>query len=334
MTLGVFVTSTVAWFDISNNLIVNNLSLSFSDDPGIKIAFSKDGQLYSDANQEVLKNEAGVNTSASLSVLTSAFQSEWLNDKTIFDDTMPILRSGPDLGNKIASSGFIQLPLYFVSSQDGYIYLDKTTTFSANDEANEKSARHYNVSQESLDKIEGCSRVSFYSEDYGFKIYEPNAKTPSKTLLGGRLDLNPFDGYFDYNSNSKREELFGEYNRDEATLFYGLATTEDSTFEGNNDCFHAATKAGIAPLDIETSIAKGDLKIAQETTHVLSELTAPEDGQSVGMPITYCYAWEPKKVIVTIYVEGWDFDTVTAIAQASFDFKLVFTAVYMPKIDK
>jgi hypothetical protein len=52
------------------------------------------------------------------------------------------------------------------------------------------------------------------------------------------------------------------------------------------------------------------------------------------MPITYCYAGEPKEIILTIYVEGWDFDTVTAIVQASFNLNLVFTAAYMPKISK
>jgi hypothetical protein len=334
MTLGVFVTSTVAWFDISNNLIVNNLNLSFSDDPGIKIAFSEDGQQYSDANPDVLKKEAGFDSNEPLSALTSAYQSEWLNDKTVFEGTRPVLRSSPILGDEVATKGFIQLSLYFVSSQDGYVYLDKSTTFLANRETNGKAAKRLNVSSDSLNKIEGCSRVSFYSEDYGFKIFEPNATKSSGTYFGGRLDLNPFDGYFDYNSSTKREEMFGEYNKDEATLYYGLAISDDTKFEGDSDCFHASTKAGVKPLDIGTSVSKGGLKIAQETTHVLSELIPPEDGQSVGMPITYCYAWKPKNVIVTIYVEGWDFDTVTAIADSSFDFKLVFNAVYMPKIDK
>jgi hypothetical protein len=53
----------------------------------------------------------------------------------------------------------------------------------------------------------------------GYKIYEPNAEVGSTTLLGGRLDITPRDGYFDYGSD-KKELLYGEYNSD-ATLYYG-----------------------------------------------------------------------------------------------------------------
>jgi hypothetical protein len=333
MTLCVFVTSTVAWFDISNNLIVNNLSLSFSDDKGIKVAFSDGGEEYSVADATVLEKETSYRSSDALYPVTSAFQSEWLNNQTVFADTTPILRAGPQDGNAKAEKGFIQLPLYFVTPQDGYIYLDASTSFLADQAENEKTARKLKLNLADLNKIQGCIRVSFYSDDFGFKIFEPNVSTSSQTLLGGRLDINPFDGYFDYSEKMKREMLFGDYNKDDdPTLFYGLATTEDTKPDGEVDCFHSGTKAGIAPLDIETSIKSGGLVITKEKTYPLSEMLAPSDGMPSGNPVTYCVAGEPHKVIVTIYAEGWDFDTVASIVSSSVSMNLSFTAMYAPKI--
>jgi hypothetical protein len=335
MTLGVFVTSTVAWFDISNNLIVNNLSLSFSDDKGIKVAFSDGGEEYSIADATILEKETNYHSSDALYPVTSAFQSKWLNEKTSFAGTTPILRVGPQDGEGVADKGFIQLPLYFVTPQDGYIYLDASTSFLADQAENEKTARRLKLNLADLNKIQGCIRVSFYSDDFGFKIFEPNVAVSSNTLLGGRLDINPFDGYFDYNEKTKREILFGDYNKDaDPTLFYGLASADDTKPEGEVDCFHSGTKAGIAPLDIESSTESGGLLITQEKTYPLSDMLAPSDGMPGGNPVTYCVAGEPHKVIVTIYVEGWDFDTVASIVSSSVSMNLSFTAMYAPKISK
>jgi len=334
MTLGVFVTSTVAWFDISNNLIVNNLELGFSDDKGVQVSFSADGKKYSLADPTVLEKEVGYESSKPLIPVTSAYQSDWLNDKAVFGETMPVLHLGPVDGNSVTKSGYLQFPVYFTSAQDGYIYLDSATILKANDEENAKSAKKFHLSESDLKNIEKCARVSFYSQDFGFQIFEPNVNTPSKTLFGGRLDINPFDGFYDYNASAKREIMYGEYNSDSAILYYGLASTENTGYDGTLTCFNSGTKAGISPLDLEKSIQDGGLKIVQENAHSLSEMVPPEDGQSVGLPITYCYAGEPKEIILTIYVEGWDFDTVAAVIQSSFNFDLVFNAVYMPKISK
>lgn len=334
MTLGVFVTSTVAWFDISNNLIVNNLELGFSDkDKGVQVSFSAHGTKYSTAAKDILENETPYREKYPLVPVTSAYQSQWLNDSTVFDDTVPVLHVSPT-DNDVTTVGFIQFPVYFTTAQDGYIYLDSKTSLKANTEENAKSASKNKISQSVLDKIERCSRVSFYSDDCGFKIYEPNVLQSSNTAFAGRLDLNPFDTYYDYNS-SKEEILYGEYNKeDNPEIYHGLALSEDVPLVGDSDCFNAGTKAGVAPLDLETSISKGGLKIAHEKTYPLSEMTPPEDGQSLGNPITYCYMGEPKKVIMTVYVEGWDLDAVGAVVQASFNLNLVFTAAYMPKISK
>jgi len=337
LTLGVFITSTVAWFDISNNLIVNSLTMTFGKDPDtVKIGFSEDGTFYSDVDSAILEREAGFAPNHAFHPVTSGFQSEWLSPSTPFEGTLPVLHTDPVEGNAVATSGFLQLPLYFETSEDAYIYLDTGTSFSANTDENLKAAKKLHLQPADLNQIAFCSRVSFYSQDYGFKIFEPNVTASSKTALGGRLDLKPFDGYFDYDKSTSSEVLFGDYNQSESpTLYYGSAPTEDTTYEGTNTCFNAATRAGIRPLDVATSESLGGLKITRETTYTLAELMAPEGGGrlGVGRPLAYCYAGVPKKVILTVYVEGWDLDTVQAVSASSFNMNIVFTALMMPKVD-
>lgn len=337
LTVGVFVTSTIAWFDISNNLIVNNMTMTFGKDhDNVKIGFSEDGDFYSDVDSTILEREVGFKHDQAFFPLTSGFQNEWLTSSTPFEGTLPVLHTDPVEGNIVATKGFLQFPLYFKTSEDGYIYLDGATSFSANTDENLKAAKKLHLQPSDLNEIAFCSRASFYSEDYGFKIFEPNVSASSKTALGGRLDLQPFDGYFDYEKATDSEIMYGDYNRnDNPTLFYGVASTEDSLYEGANTCFNAATKAGIRPLDLAASANQGGLKIAQEMTFTLAELGAPAGGGrlGVGRPLAYCYAGQPKKVILTVYVEGWDLDTVQAVSAASFNMNIVFTALMMPKVD-
>jgi hypothetical protein len=331
MTLGVFVTSTVAWFDISNNLIVNELLIGMDDDKGIQIGLSKDGTFYKSLDSTILK-EAGFDSGAGLHTVTSGFQKDWLNDSTDYKTAKPELHRGP-VSQEVADSGFFQFELYALLPNDGYLYLDPSTTLVANEAENEKTARRYNMSTTYLNKAARCARVSFFSEDCGFTIYEPNETTPSKTALAGRLDFNPSDTYYDYNAGTRSEILYGDYQiDDDIGLSYGLALSDDTEQEGDWSCFNARTKAGIRPIDVETSVAKGGLTITHEDAKVLSDLVPPEDGQSLGNPIAYCPMGEPTRFIVTYYVEGWDLDCVQGVALASLDLKLVFTAVLRPKI--
>jgi len=337
LTLGVFVTSTVAWFDISNNLIVNNLTMAFGKDlEGIKIGFSEDGAFYTDVDSDILQREIGFEPSRAFFPVTSGFQSEWLTPSTTFEGTLPVLHTDPIEGNLVAHSGFLQFPLFFETSEDGYIYLDAGTSFTANTDENLKAAKKLHLQPLDLNQIAYCSRVSFFSEEYGFKIFEPNVPVSSHTALGGRLDLSPFDGYYDFDAETESEVIYGDYNRsDNPTLYYGPAATADTEYEGTNTCFNAATKEGIRPLDVTTSESLGGLKIATETTYTLAEMMAPEGGGrlGVGRPLVYCYAGQPKKVLLTIYVEGWDYDTVQAVSASSFNMNIVFTALMMPKVD-
>lgn len=338
LTLGVFVTSTVAWFDISNNLVVNTMSLSLGDPDSVQVAFSEDGEYYSELTSDLLEANTAYKKSDAIQPVTSSYQSEWLNSETNFADAVPLFKRGPD-SDRQADYGYIQLDLYLKTQYNGYVYLDDTSYVKANMTANAKTAKNENLSEADLNNVPDCMRISFYTEEYGFKIYEPNVSEPSQTRFGGRIDYAPETGYFDYYQDPSNKEyyetFFGEYNKaDNPTLYYGPVSDSDSLVTGTVTGFNASTKAGVHPLDVAKSESDGGLKIATEKTYVMSELVAPATGKGVGLPLLYCYADEPKRIVISIYCEGWDLDAVKAVSKASFDMSVVLTAtIDQPKMD-
>jgi hypothetical protein len=324
LTLSAFVTTTLAWFDISDNLIVNNLSIGFDDNDYFKIGLKKEDSIdyFQDLDSSTLESYSSYRHDDPLGTVTSAFQEEWLSNIQNPESVEPLFLAGPT-SKALAQTGFYQFDFYFLSSHDAYIYLDGTTALSASKDENNKTAAKKGLNSEELNHIEHCARVSFYNAEMGYKIYEPNAEVGSTTLLGGRLDIAPRDGYFDYGADQK-ELLYGDYNQD-ATLYYGDAGAVKQ-LTGNESCFNALTANGVSALDFDKSEKEGGLQIKKEETYPLSDLTHDPSASALGHPLAYAPMGVPIRVVVSVYVEGWDLDTIESVAAASFDLNLVFSA--------
>jgi hypothetical protein len=325
LTLSAFVTTTLTWFDISDNLIVNNMSFHFDDDDTFKIGLKKSDTIdyFQKLDSATLASYVPTYSQETpLATVTSAFQEDWLS--SIQDPTTaePLFLAGPT-SRALAEGGFYQFDFYFLSSHDAYIYLDQATSLNAAKSENLKIAERKNLNAEKLNRIEHCARISFYNAEMGYKIYEPNAETASTTLLGGRLDIAPRDGYFDYGSD-KKELIYGDYNQD-ATLYYGDAAAV-SSIEGEDSCFNALTSEGVQALDIDKSEKEGGLQIKREETYLLSDLIHDPDSNELGHPLAYAPMGVPTKVVVSVYIEGWDLDTIESVASASFNLSINFSA--------
>jgi hypothetical protein len=85
LTLSAFVSTTLAWFDISDNLIVNNLSMSFDKDDYFKIGLKKDETIdyFQDLDSGTLESYSSYRHEDPLGTVTSAFQNEWLDNVLI-----------------------------------------------------------------------------------------------------------------------------------------------------------------------------------------------------------------------------------------------------------
>jgi hypothetical protein len=169
-----------------------------------------------------------------------------------------------------------------------------------------------------LNKVEEAIRVSFYCEE-GYYIYEPNVTTSSKTKLGGLLDVNVYDNYIDYNS-SNEEVLYGDYNED-ATLFYEDAVDHDvihHEYDHAKPGVGGKTKAGIKHLDLERSVNEGNLRIKEEETYALSDLLYQNQY------LAYIAPNEVKRIVLTIYLEGWDKECSNDLINSAFNASISF----------
>ena len=314
LTLSAFVTSTIAWFSVSDFLAVGNIKVGVTNHD-LRIGKRNNlGGIEYELDDIITNDEHFF-----LSPVSSMFQDNSRYAQNAFptlSSEYPSARGYRETGN--ATSGFFQQEIFLTSDVGTYVYLDESTSVTANRSLNEIAAVQTGLDVNSLNKVEEAIRVSFYSED-GYYIYEPNVTTPSKTKLGGLLDVSFYDGYIDYNS-SFEEVLYGEYNED-ATLFYDDAVDHDvihHEYDNAKPGVGGMTKAGIKHLDLDKSVREGNLTIKEEETYTLSELL--HQRQHLG----YVGPNEVKRFVITIYLEGWDKECSNDLINSAFSVNISF----------
>ena len=348
LTLGASVTSTYAWFALSQAGKVSFMDFAIKESHSLEIGLKdRDGEIhyYDTLNDAILEEYfPAYKAGTPLSDLSSMYQDLWLNDNTNYETDFPILRQAYMKGGDYhasypAQQGFYQFEFYFKGDTDMYLFLDRDETYTkALHEKNQEYADAYNekaddskkIDAKDLDNVVNATRVSFFSKD-GFSIYEPNALSSSHTTFGGILDATTKDGYYDYDENN-REIVYGEYDAN-TTLVYDSPVEEDSSLKGKATCFNAIHKAGIERFNLEKSKENG-LSFKQEKTYTLEQLSiSKEDGQfdkESMRPIALLKREEPTRVVVTIYLEGWDYDVTEAIGNGSFTLGLSFRGLAAP----
>lgn len=346
LTLAASVTSTYAWFAVTEAGSVSFAKLSIGEDHSLQIGLKEsDGNItyYDTIDDKILKNHFSNYVPGSpLSDTSSMYQDLWLNEDTDYETALPILRNaystnGDHHKSEVATSGFYQFEFYFKADSDMYLFLDYTDTYcNPLHEVNQKLADSSNgsISVTDLDNVVNATRVSFFSKD-GFTIFEPNQLSSSKTVFGGILDATIKDGYYDYDTSSKKEIVYGEYD-DDAELVYDSAYDTDSTLVGRATCFNAIHKAGVERFNYEESVAKG-LSFKEEKTYTLNQLAIKQsqgqyDKESM-RPLAKLKENTPTRVVVTIYLEGWDLDVTEAIGNGSFTLALGFRGLAAPLED-
>ena len=314
LTLSAFVTSTIAWFSVSDFLTVGNIHVEATNHD-IRIGERNELGMIEFASGDSISNDGEFY----LTPVSSMFQdnSVYLNDRfPTLSSEYPSARGYRQTGE--ATSGFYQQEIFLTSDVGTYVYLDSTTSVKANTSRNEVTAVQTGTSVEALNSVEDAIRVSFYSED-GYVIYEPNVEKGSKTKLGGLLDVSFYDGYIDYNS-SFEEVLYGEYNED-ANLIYDDAVDHDvehHEYESAKPGVGGKTKAGIRHLNLDKSVSEGNLHIKEEETYALSELLHTKKW------VTYIAPNEIKRLVITIYLEGWDKECSNDLINAAFNAHIAF----------
>ena len=157
-------------------------------------------------------------------------------------------------------------------------------------------------------------------EEYSYTIIDPYYE--EETVLGGLLD-NSYDQYYDsYLKNNTvnefYERVYGDYS---GTIVYDEPSAQDSNYkypDKMSSAFNARHKANVKRFNQEKSEENG-FEFKKEGALNL------EDFKNSNPPFHFpIYKDTPKEVVVSVYIEGWDKDSVNYTMGTGFYSDLTF----------
>lgn len=325
---------TSAWYSLFEVATVGDLNLQIGNNfGGLELHLLNNGQdYYHEDGSGFTKEELGIEGKV-LGEVSGMFEEDWYNESTINNkDLLPLFhsrykpgssRTNPGIANRDEEGSFyVQNEFYFYADQSNVeLFLDVSSSITANVEANKATAERKGYDADramALNDVVHAVRVSILTDE-GYIIIDPGESGP--TYYGGILDLNK-DGYYDFNED-QREILYGQYSGE---VKY-LPGEEEPTIplDDNRNTFVANHKQGIEKVDLNSPslLIKQEEKIKIDTLRYDFE----NDPLKPVPPICHVKAGERKRMIISIYVEGWDLHMTDDIASASFDVNIAFNGL-------
>jgi len=241
---------------------------------------------------------------------------------------------------KEVDTGYFSQDLYLFSDDDVYVTIDPNTSYiKPNEEYNKRYAaelyKQFQASNlkadlplkelseedifERLNEIVKAMRFSILIlsdvDAYDYIIIDPYKD--GDTLLGGVLD-NDSDQYYDYyhdTSNISYERIYGDMN-DRDLIVYDEASETDSELKFNDqeaNAFNAKHKAGVRAFNYEASKENG-FEFLEEGAYSLEEFK-----NRVNSPLNIpVYKNKANRINVSIYIEGYDLNSVNYTMGATF----------------
>ena len=337
------VSMSVAWFATSRTLYVNSINITIDTDRDLKISTEKEvGYVeHIDQTQDDVK---GV-----FMPLTTAHSSTWTSqklDSPIFYDESGSSETENFIGYTASESGYYSRKFYLLADDDLWIIIDPSKTFvnisEEDDKHNEEHAKylhkyyqtsndeHYErykqYSEEELKELlNGVVKAMRFSilikdvDEYSYTIIDPYFE--KETLMGGLLD-NSVDGYYDNyikeSTDERYERVYGEYSGE---IVYDEPLAQDSDFSDPNEpatAFNARHQKGVKLANIQKSIDEKGFEFKKEGAINLKDF---ETSVPFHFPV---YMDKPKEVVISLYIEGWDLDSVNYTMGAAFSAGLGF----------
>lgn len=249
-----------------------------------------------------------------------------------------------------ASDGFFSQEVYLWSDMDLDVTISKEATyFSSNREKNKQVISYIRSTYpeykektddeilDILDKIKYSLRLSILVpriDGYKYYIYNPNKQVDKdgnhiETYFVGNLDADT-DGFFDYDIYNGNEVLYGEYGS-LGNVVYDDPIHEDIPAKGIVTCFNSGHKQYTRSFNLEKSIKKGfnavkENSISSSTVEddLIIHLTGSDDPTTSGESEEGKTIPKENKIVVSIYIEGWDKENTNIVRFANFDANIEF----------
>ncbi len=325
---------SLAWYAASTRLRIESVLITIDCNRQLAISTNPDSGYKAHLSKDDL-DEVGV-----FIPVTSAHRGDWLEQKSdnviFYDDTnFSPLEDTPITIE--AERGFLSQKLYLKADDDVYVSINPEATYiHPNPDYNKIYAEKlYETYQSGVDeslkqltkedienrlnRLVNAMRYSILvtdTEDYNFCIIDPNKE--GVTSFGGLLD-NDVDQYFDYfkktSDNLLYERVYGDY---EGEVVYEDALPEDSSFVDEDEdpsAFNARHKAGVKRYSREAS----------SVVYKTEESLTTEDFNQLDKPFIFpVYRDKPQEIVLSIYIEGWDLDSINYTMGANFISNLAF----------
>ena len=334
------ISMSIAWYASATRLFVESIVISIDADRELLLATAPDGEYKEHLDQNDV-HRVGI-----FKPLSTSHNDAWVTQKSdtpIFYDETNFSEYEFSNLRRPSNDGFFSQKFYVYSDDDVYVAIDPEKTYiKANEEYNLSYANElydeYQTKgddyQKSLSKEDIYARLNALCKAmrysvlvtdqnyYSYTIIDPNKE--EETSLGGLLD-NDVDRYYDYykkeSDNSYYERVYGQIIGDKANIVYDEPSTVDSDFERANEepsAFNAKHKAGVKRFNLEQTLANG-VDFVKEQSYSLDDLRSKPNPYH--FPV---YRESPQEIVISIYIEGWDLDSVNYTMGAGFISNLAF----------
>ena len=164
-----------------------------------------------------------------------------------------------------------------------------------------------------------------------YTIIDPTkTETSEPVVFGGRLSTSLLRDYYDYyrDGDEYKEVLFGDvvggYELDDLVYLDPVETdTERTDKDGEPSCFNAGTRQGVRPLDMEAINQKFEFYTENSISPEQADVSTHQNDESTGYLIEL-FPEVAHKLVLSIYLEGWDLDNLDSTQEGSFNMNIRF----------
>ena len=356
------VTATYAWFNLEARhteqilsfgiaeLHDTTLDMGYYDVNGNPVFGTEENPLHFDqAGLDTYFGPAGYDSSKPLDPVTGLSSVLDENGKPLLT---PAYRGGRDPATFLDNEGkrpedvgtYFQFEFAFRCAQDCWLYLSPQSFVTPGKNQGEIDDEGIPLDEHKLDQAVHALRVRFTGLDDTGKVFSDFTTVPTvipkegenldraegagidDVYYGGVANLSANTGFYD--SKDGEEVVYGQIG--EEKIFVKTESGEVATGDGvavvGGDFLHAGHASGVKMVDAAAMKKQG--MIAKENAKPFASATLEDGvGQTSSTPLLSLKAKQSQKLIVTVYLEGWDPYCTNDIGKASMSLDLVFTGL-------
>lgn len=335
------VATTYAWYTINVLASLPDLNVKITNDTSFDLTIdlqNKSGMIYHDDKDHIdgdgnftgfTLKDMDYDPNVGLNDVSGMFAKDWMKDadpattKPTFKKSYGAYPSSPERSSE-ATQGYLQTILWLTASKDCSIYLSTDTGVASADTAETAAKKGKDLAK--LQKVTNTVRLSFYSDDGYYIAYQQDAGILRNTYYGGPLDMNG-DGYFD--NIEGKEVFYGEYENSDAITYKHNSDATAPYEEDLRDTYHANHAPDVDYIDNYDRVNPNpDIGVKKEDSVNIYELIYDENYPMRPLQsVCSLKAGVAKRLVFSVYCEGWDLDMTDAIESASFNINLGFIAL-------